>query len=149
MNNPEIVDSCVRQVDAVFHLASAVGVQLIIDQPVRTIESIFGGTDTVLRSCARYRRPIMITSTSEVYGKGSKIPFSEEDDRLMGPTTKSRWSYACAKALDKPLIILTTDRAERLPFDWRHLPIMRYRNTASGRFRLREALIPRLREETR
>jgi UDP-glucose 4-epimerase len=101
VNNPEIVSECVQQVEAVFHLAAAVGVRLIIDQPVLTIESIVGGTDVVMRACARYRRPVLITSTSEVYGNGNKVPFSEEDDRVMGPTSKRRWSYACAKALDE------------------------------------------------
>ena len=105
VNDPAIVNECVKRVDQVFHLASAVGVRLIIEQPVRTIESIVGGTDVVLRACARYRRPVLITSTSEVYGKGSKIPFSEEDDRIMGATTKRRWSYACAKALDEFLAL--------------------------------------------
>jgi UDP-glucose 4-epimerase len=105
VNDPQIVDECVKSTDMVFHLASAVGVRLIIDQPVRTIESIVGGTDVVLRACARYRRPVLITSTSEVYGKGSRIPFSEEDDRIMGATTKRRWSYACAKALDEFLAL--------------------------------------------
>jgi len=105
VNDPAIVNECVKRVDQVYHLASAVGVRLIIEQPVRTIESIVGGTDVVLRACARYRRPVLITSTSEVYGKGSKIPFSEEDDRIMGATTKRRWSYACAKALDEFLAL--------------------------------------------
>jgi UDP-glucose 4-epimerase len=105
VNDPSIVNECVKRVDQVFHLASAVGVRLIIEQPVHTIESIVGGTDVVLRACARYRRPVLITSTSEVYGKGSKIPFSEEDDRIMGATTKRRWSYACAKALDEFLAL--------------------------------------------
>jgi UDP-glucose 4-epimerase len=105
VNDPQIVDECVKQCDAVFHLASAVGVRLIIEQPVRTIESIVGGTDVVLRSCARYRRPFLLTSTSEVYGKGLKVPFSEDDDRVMGATTKRRWSYACAKALDEFLAL--------------------------------------------
>lgn len=102
---PQIVDECVKQCDAVFHLASAVGVRLIIEQPVRTIESIVGGTDVVLRSCARYRRPFLLTSTSEVYGTGTKVPFSEDDDRVMGATSKRRWSYACAKALDEFLAL--------------------------------------------
>jgi len=97
----KIVNECVKDVQAVFHLASAVGVNMIIDQPIRTIETIVGGTETVMRSCARYRRPILITSTSEVYGKGIKVPFKEDDDCVMGPTTKRRWSYACAKALDE------------------------------------------------
>jgi UDP-glucose 4-epimerase len=89
----------------VYHLASAVGVRLIIDQPVHTIESIVGGTENVLKSCARYRRPFLLTSTSEVYGKGSKVPFTENDDTVMGPTSTRRWSYACAKALDEFLAL--------------------------------------------
>jgi len=105
VNDVDLVTECVRQCDAVMHLASAVGVRLIIDQPVRTIETIVGGTDTVLRVCARYRRPVLITSTSEVYGKSEKVPFREEDDRVMGPTTQRRWSYACAKALDEFLAL--------------------------------------------
>ena len=105
VNNASITDACVREADRVFHLASAVGVRLIIDQPVRTLESIVGGTETVLKSCARYRRPFLLTSTSEVYGKGSKVPFSEEDDTVMGPTSKRRWSYASAKMLDEFLAL--------------------------------------------
>ena len=105
VNDADLVTECVRQCDAVMHLASAVGVRLIIDQPVRTIETIVSGTDTVLRTCARYRKPVLITSTSEVYGKSEKLPFREEDDRVMGPTTQRRWSYACAKALDEFLAL--------------------------------------------
>ncbi len=105
VNDPGIVNECVKQCDAVFHLASAVGVRLIIEQPVRTIESIVGGTDVVLRACARYRRPFLLTSTSEVYGKGARVPFREDDDRVMGATSKRRWSYACAKALDEFLAL--------------------------------------------
>jgi UDP-glucose 4-epimerase len=105
VNNSDIVNECVKDADVVYHLASAVGVRLIIDQPVRTIESIVMGTEIVLRACARYRRPFLLTSTSEVYGKGSKIPFAEDDDRIMGATTKRRWSYACAKALDEFLTL--------------------------------------------
>lgn len=105
VNNASITDACVKEADRVFHLASAVGVRLIIDQPVRTLESIVGGTETVLKSCARYRRPFLLTSTSEVYGKGSKVPFCEEDDTVMGPTSKRRWSYASAKMLDEFLAL--------------------------------------------
>jgi UDP-glucose 4-epimerase len=105
VNNSTLVDECVREASAVYHLASAVGVRLIIDQPVRTIESIVGGTESVLRACARYRRPFLLTSTSEVYGKGSKVPFSENDDTVMGATSTRRWSYACAKALDEFLAL--------------------------------------------
>ncbi|MCK5804955.1 MAG: GDP-mannose 4,6-dehydratase [Lentisphaeria bacterium] len=105
VNDPAIVNECVKEVDIVFHLASAVGVRMIIDRPVHTIKSIVGGTETVLQACARYRRPVVFTSTSEVYGKGAKIPFSEEDDRVMGATTMRRWSYATAKALDEFLAL--------------------------------------------
>lgn len=105
VNNAPLVDQCVRESDCVYHLASAVGVRLIIEQPVRTIESIVGGTENVLKSCSRYRRPFLLTSTSEVYGKGSKVPFCEDDDTVMGPTSKRRWSYACAKGLDEFLAL--------------------------------------------
>jgi UDP-glucose 4-epimerase len=101
----KIVEDCAKEAEAVFHLASAVGVRLVIDQPVKTIETIVGGTDTVLRACARYRKPILITSSSEVYGKGIKVPFNEDDDCVMGPTNKRRWAYACAKALDEFLAL--------------------------------------------
>ena len=105
VNDAEMVDRCVREADYVYHLASAVGVRLIIDQPVRTIESIVGGTRNVLASCACYRRPFLLTSTSEVYGKSVQVPFREEDDTVMGPSCKRRWSYACAKALDEFLAL--------------------------------------------
>jgi UDP-glucose 4-epimerase len=114
VNEPELVTECVRQTDAVMHLASAVGVRLVIEQPVKTIETIVQGTDTILRVCARYRRPMLLTSTSEVYGKSEKVPFAEEDDRVMGPTTQRRWSYACAKALDE-FLTLAQWHENRLP----------------------------------
>ncbi len=100
-----VVERCVVECQAVFHLASAVGVRLVVDEPVKTIETIVGGTDTVLKSAARYRRPVLLTSTSEVYGKSAKIPFAEADDCVMGPTTTRRWAYACAKALDEFLAL--------------------------------------------
>ena len=105
VNNSAIVDECVKSCSQVYHLASAVGVKLIIDQPVRTIESIVGGTECVLKACARYRRPFLLTSTSEVYGKANKVPFNENDDSVMGATNTRRWSYACAKALDEFLAL--------------------------------------------
>ncbi|MDX2038533.1 MAG: GDP-mannose 4,6-dehydratase [Isosphaeraceae bacterium] len=101
VTEPRVVEKCVVETQAVFHLASAVGVKLVVDQPVKTIETIVNGTDTVLRACARFRRPMLLTSTSEVYGKSEKIPFSEGDDSVLGPTTTRRWAYACAKALDE------------------------------------------------
>ncbi|WP_435010069.1 NAD-dependent epimerase/dehydratase family protein [Tundrisphaera lichenicola] len=109
-----VVERCVIESEAVFHLASAVGVRLVVDQPVRTIETIVGGTDNILRSCARYRRPVLLTSTSEVYGKSEKIPFAEGDDCVIGPTTTRRWAYACAKALDEFLAMAHWNES-RLP----------------------------------
>ena len=105
VNHRSVTEQCVREADCVFHLASAVGVRLIIDQPVHTLESIVGGTEIVLGACARYRRPFLLTSTSEVYGKSAKVPFCEEDDTVMGPTCKRRWSYAAAKMLDEFLAL--------------------------------------------
>lgn len=91
--------------DFVYHLASSVGVKLIIDEPIRTVQNIFHTTDAVLQACARFRRPVLITSTSEVYGKSSQIPFREDADVVMGATCKRRWAYACAKALDEFLAL--------------------------------------------
>ncbi len=99
--NDQLVNQLVREADLVFHLASAVGVQLIIDQPTQTIQTIVEGTRVILDAAKRYRRPVLITSTSEVYGKGSKIPFAEDDDIVLGPTSTRRWLYASAKMLDE------------------------------------------------
>src|SRR6185369_16459101 len=103
--NTELMEDLVRETDRVFHMASAVGVKLIMDHPVRTIETIFRGTDVVLGLCSRYRKRVLIPSTSEVYGKGISVPFKEEDDLLTGATDKHRWAYACAKTLDEFLAI--------------------------------------------
>ena len=96
-----LMEALVGECDVVFHLASAVGVDLIIDKPVHAIETIIEGTLVVLRYARRYRKKVLITSTSEVYGKGSKVPFAEDDDTVHGPTTTRRWSYAAAKAIDE------------------------------------------------
>src|SRR5262249_37856567 len=80
VTGPPAVDGCVTECQGVYHLASAVGVRLVVEEPVKTIETIVTGTDVVLRACARYRRPVLLTSTSEVYGKSEKIPFRETDD---------------------------------------------------------------------
>ena len=114
VTDPDIIQDCVPSVDRVFHLASAVGVQLIIDQPVKTIETIVEGTASVLGSCARYRKPVLITSTSEVYGKAHKVPFSEDDDSIIGPPTCRRWSYASSKAIDE-FLALAHWHQSRLP----------------------------------
>jgi len=91
--------------DYVYHLASAVGVKLIIERPVATVQTIFETTEVVLDACSRFRRPVLITSTSEVYGKSEDIPFCEDADIVMGATSKRRWAYACAKALDEFLAL--------------------------------------------
>lgn len=99
--NAALMEDLVKDCDVVFHLASAVGVNLIIDQPVKTIETIIEGTNLVLRYARRYRRRVLITSTSEVYGKGNKVPFAETDDTVQGNTMTRRWAYANAKASDE------------------------------------------------
>ncbi|MDB5330810.1 MAG: dTDP-glucose 4,6-dehydratase [Phycisphaerales bacterium] len=95
------VNILLSQCDAVFHLASAVGVQLIVDEPVRTIRTTIRGTEVVLEAANKYGRPVLITSSSEVYGKGIRVPFSEDDDVVMGSTRHSRWCYAYSKGIDE------------------------------------------------
>jgi UDP-glucose 4-epimerase len=97
----ELVDIC----DIVYHLAAAVGVRLIVESPVRTIETNIRGTEVVLSLAAKKRKRVLITSTSEVYGKRNHVPFREDDDLVLGPTSKGRWSYACSKAIDEFLAI--------------------------------------------
>lgn len=103
--NKPLLETLVKSADIVFHLASAVGVRLILEQPVKTIETIVEGTTVVLSQARRYRKKVLLTSTSEVYGKGSKVPFSEQDDTILGPTTTRRWAYAAAKTIDEFLAL--------------------------------------------
>ncbi len=103
--NAKLMEELIRETDRVYHMASAVGVRLIMEQPVKTIETIFHGTDVVLSNCSKYRKRVLIPSTSEVYGKGLSLPFKEEDDLLTGATDKHRWAYACAKTLDEFLAL--------------------------------------------
>ena len=97
----ELVDLC----DIIYHLAAAVGVRLILDNPVRTIETNIRCTEVVLALAETKRKRVLITSTSEVYGKQDKVPFREDDDLVLGATSKARWSYACSKAIDEFLAI--------------------------------------------
>jgi UDP-glucose 4-epimerase len=99
--NAQVFDRLASQSDIIVHLAAAVGVRMIIEDPVRTIHTNIMGTEMVLTTANRYGIKVLIASTSEVYGKGIKVPFSEDDDRLIGPTTHSRWSYATSKAVDE------------------------------------------------
>jgi UDP-glucose 4-epimerase len=112
--NNDLMEELIRETDRVFHMASAVGVRLIMEQPVKTIETIFHGTDVVLKYCSRYRKRVLIPSTSEVYGKGASVPFREDDDLLTGATDKHRWAYACAKTLDE-FLALAHFKETRLP----------------------------------
>ncbi len=104
MNRP-VTAELVDRADFVFHLAAAVGVKLIVQSPVRTIETNIRGTEIVLDLANKKKKPVFIASTSEVYGKSSSVPFSEEDDLVLGATTRGRWAYACSKALDEFLAI--------------------------------------------
>jgi UDP-glucose 4-epimerase len=97
----ELVDLC----DVIYHLAAAVGVRLIVESPVKTIETNIRGTEVILALAAKKRKRVLITSTSEVYGKLDRFPFREDDDLVMGATNKGRWSYACSKAIDEFLAI--------------------------------------------
>lgn len=98
-----VLDRLASESDVIFHLAAAVGVDLIVRHPVRTIETNVRGSEAVFKSALRYRCRVLLASTSEVYGKGAKSPFSEEDDVLLGATSKSRWAYAISKMLDESL----------------------------------------------
>jgi nucleoside-diphosphate-sugar epimerase len=97
----ELVDLC----DVTYHLAAAVGVRLIVESPVKTIETNIRGTEIILSLAAKKNKRVLITSTSEVYGKRDRVPFHEDDDLVLGPTSKGRWSYACSKAIDEFLAI--------------------------------------------
>ena len=101
-----LIDSC----DMVFHLAAAVGVQLIVDRPVHTIETNIHGSEVVLNLANKFGRKILVASTSEVYGKNTKVPFSEDDDTTLGSTRFTRWSYACSKMVDEFLALAYHDQ---------------------------------------
>jgi UDP-glucose 4-epimerase len=125
--NDSLMEELIRETDRVFHMASAVGVKLIMEHPVKTIETIFRGTDVVLGFCSRYRKRVLIPSTSEVYGKGISVPFKEDDDLLTGSTDKHRWAYACAKTLDE-FLALAHWKETRLP-----VAVVRLFNTVGPR----------------
>jgi UDP-glucose 4-epimerase len=101
INNAQVLDRLTSEADVVVHLAAAVGVQLIVNDPVHTIRTNIMGTESVLAAAHRYSCKVIVASTSEVYGKGVRVPFREDDDRLMGPTIRSRWAYAESKAVDE------------------------------------------------
>ncbi len=106
----ELVDNC----DHIYHLAATVGVKLVVESPVNTIENILKGTELILKWASKKGKKVLLTSTSEVYGKSQKIPFTETDDLTLGPTYKGRWSYACAKMMDE-FLTLAYWRERNLP----------------------------------
>ncbi len=119
----ELVDAC----DVIYHLAAAVGVRLIVESPVRTIETNVRATELILALAAKKKKRVLITSTSEVYGKRDCVPFRETDDLIMGATDKGRWSYACSKALDE-FLGLAYWKEKRVP-----VTIVRLFNTVGPR----------------
>jgi len=127
ITNENVMDRLISECDIIYHLAAAVGVELIVRDPVRVIETNIKGCETILRIGARYRKKVMLASTSEVYGKSSRVPFREDDDRVLGPTTRSRWSYACSKAMDE-FLALAYAKQLSLP-----VVIMRFFNTVGPR----------------
>jgi UDP-glucose 4-epimerase len=101
VENEQTALLAVSRADAIFHLAAAVGVKLVAEEPVRTIRTTIHGTEVILDAAHRFGKPVLITSSSEVYGKGTRVPFREEDDVLMGATKFSRWCYAYSKGIDE------------------------------------------------
>jgi UDP-glucose 4-epimerase len=112
--NETLLASLVKQADEVFHLAAVVGVRLVLDEPARTVATHIAPTEQILRLVDDDHKPLFVASTSEVYGKNPRLPLSEEDDLMLGPTSKGRWIYACSKALDEYLA-LSYHRRSGLP----------------------------------
>jgi UDP-glucose 4-epimerase len=114
MHNRRVVAELVDECDVIFHLAAAVGVKLIVESPVRTIETNVHGTEVVLDQANKKKKKVLVTSTSEVYGLSAQVPFREDGPLVMGASTKGRWSYACSKALDE-FLALAYWREKKLP----------------------------------
>jgi len=127
ITNEEQLSRLVKKSDIVFHLAAAVGVKLIVDDPLTSMMTNIRGTEVILNLALKWNKKILLASTSEVYGKNAKVPFSEEDDLVFGNTTKTRWSYACSKAIDEYLAI-AHHRENDLP-----VTVVRFFNTVGHR----------------
>ncbi len=127
MQNRHLLAELVDESEVVFHLAAAVGVRLIVESPVRTIETNVNGTQMVLEAATKKKKLVFTASTSEVYGKSDKIPFHEDSDLVLGPTTKGRWSYAASKALDE-FLALSYWKEKKLP-----VIVARFFNTVGPR----------------
>ena len=127
VNNEPLLAELIDRSDVVFHLAAAVGVKLIVEQPVYTIETNVHGTEVVLKHANKKKKLVVIASTSEVYGKSEDVPFREDSDLVMGPTPKHRWAYACSKAIDE-FLALAYWKERKLP-----VIIVRFFNTVGPR----------------
>jgi UDP-glucose 4-epimerase len=127
VENEPLLAELIDRSDVIFHFAAAVGVKLIVQQPVRTIETNVHGTEVVLKHANKKKKLVVIASTSEVYGKSNDVPFREDSDLVMGPTTKHRWAYACSKAIDE-FLALAYWKERRLP-----VIIVRFFNTVGPR----------------
>ncbi|HEX8921401.1 MAG TPA: GDP-mannose 4,6-dehydratase, partial [Pyrinomonadaceae bacterium] len=114
INDQPVLAELVDQCDVIFHLAAAVGVKLIVESPVRTIENNVHGTEVVLSLANKKKKKVLVASTSEVYGLSAEVPFREDGNLVMGATTKGRWSYACSKAIDE-FLALAYWREKKLP----------------------------------
>jgi len=127
VNNEPLLAELIDRSDVVFHLAAAVGVKLIVEQPVHTIETNVHGTEVVLKHANKKKKLVVIASTSEVYGKSNDVPFREDADLVLGPTPKHRWAYACSKAIDE-FLALAYWKERKLP-----VIIVRFFNTVGPR----------------
>ena len=127
VNNEPLLAELIDRSDVVFHFAAAVGVKLIVEQPVHTIETNVHGTEVVLKHASKKKRLVVIASTSEVYGKSEDVPFREDSDLVLGPTPKHRWAYACSKAIDE-FLALAYWKERKLP-----VIIVRFFNTVGPR----------------
>jgi UDP-glucose 4-epimerase len=127
IENRQLLAELVDDADVIVHFAAAVGVKLIVESPVRTIETNVNGTQSVLEAACKKRKLVLVASTSEVYGKNTNIPFTEEADLVLGPTTKGRWSYAASKALDE-FLALSYWKEKRQP-----VIVVRFFNTVGPR----------------
>jgi UDP-glucose 4-epimerase len=127
LTNEPLLAELIDRNDVIFHFAAAVGVKLIVEQPVHTIETNVHGTEVVLKHASKKKKKVIIASTSEVYGKNAEVPFREDADLVMGPTVKHRWAYACSKAIDE-FLALAYYKEKKLP-----VIIVRFFNTVGPR----------------
>ena len=127
VNNEPLLAELIDRADVVFHLAAAVGVRLIVEQPVHTIETNVHGTEVVLKHANKKKKLVFVASTSEVYGKSNDVPFREDSDLVLGATAKHRWAYACSKAIDE-FLALAYWKERKLP-----VVIVRFFNTVGPR----------------